>query len=96
MICPKCNKEDTSGFTGFPHECDVELRTFHIVRHADESGVSGTGKVLNGVVFPDGQTVIRWCVEGKPNSTAIYPSFEDFKYIHIDAHPDNKTEIVYH
>ncbi len=72
------------------------MKTFYIVRHADESGVSGTGKVLNGVEFPDGQTVIRWCVVGKPNSTAIYPSFADFKYIHIDAHPDNKTEIIFY
>ncbi len=72
------------------------MKTFHIIRHADESGVSGVGRVLNGVVFPDGQCVIRWCVEGKPNSTAIYPSFEAMKYIHIDAHPDNKTEIIYH
>lgn len=72
------------------------MKTFFIFRNGDESGVSGLGKVLNGVIFPDGQTVIRWCVEGKPNSTAIYPSFEDFKYIHGDAHPDNKTEIIFY
>ena len=78
---------------------DNELpRTFHIIRHKDESAISGTGKVLNGVVFPDGLCVIRWC-SSNPNanpSIGIYDSFEDFKYFHIDCHPDNKTEIVWH
>lgn len=78
---------------------DNELpRTFHIVRHKDESGISGTGRVLNGVVFPDGLCIIRWCSsnpEANP-SIGIYDSFEDFKYFHIDCHPDNETEIVWH
>ena len=72
------------------------IRTFSIVRKADESGVSGTGKVLDGVVFDNGQTVIKWTVEGKPNSIAIYPNFNAFKLIHIDSHPTNDTEIVWH
>lgn len=63
-----------------------------MTRQADESGFSGTGKVLEGTVFPDGVTVIKWCVEGKPNSIAIYQTFEDFKYIHVDSHPTNGTE----
>jgi len=33
------------------------MKTFDMVRNADESGVSGTGKVLEGVVFHDGTTV---------------------------------------
>jgi hypothetical protein len=72
-----------------------KIKTFYIIRHGDESGVSGLGRVLNGVVFPDGQTVIKWCVKDKPNSIAIYPTFEDFKLIHIDSHPTNGTEIIY-
>ena len=71
------------------------MKTFYIIRHADESGVSGVGRVLDGVVFPDGTTVIRWCVENQPSSTAIYPTYKDFKHIHVDAHPDNKTEIIF-
>lgn len=73
-------------------------RTFHIIRHKDEGGISGTGQVLNGVVFPDGLCVIRWC-SSNPNanpSIGIYDSFEDFKYFHIDCHPANETEIVWH
>lgn len=71
------------------------MKTFHIIRNADESGVSGTGKVLQGTVFDDGTTVIRWTVENSPNSTAIYDTFEDFKHLHIDSHPTNETEIVW-
>ena len=69
------------------------MKTFSVIRQNDESGVSGTGKVLEGVVFKDGTTVIRWCVDGQPNSTAIYESFEAFKAIHIDSHPTNETII---
>jgi hypothetical protein len=71
------------------------MKTFYMTREADESGVSGTGKVLEGVVFQDGQTVIRWCVDGKPNSTAIYPTFEDFEFIHVTSHPTNGTKFFW-
>jgi len=72
-----------------------EIKTFELIRRADESGVSGTGRVLEGVVFSDGTTVIRWTVPNGPNSTAIYGSFDEFKSIHIDSHPSNKSEIVW-
>ena len=35
------------------------MRTFEMTRKADESGVSGTGKVAEGVVFESGYTVLR-------------------------------------
>lgn len=66
-----------------------------MTRESDESGVSGTGKVLEGCVFKDGTTVIRWCVNGKPNSTAIYESFEAFELIHVTSHPTNGTKFVW-
>jgi hypothetical protein len=73
-------------------------KTFHMIRHSDESGISGTGRILNGVVFPDGITVIRWCSNNPEakNSTAIHDSFEAFKFLHIDCHPNNETEVVWH
>lgn len=66
-----------------------------MIRRADETGISGVGRVLDGVVFPDGQTVIRWCVADKPASTEIYDSFEAFLEIHVTSHPTNHTEIVW-
>jgi len=68
------------------------MEIFKIIREGDESGVSGLGHVLDGVIFDDGTCVVRW--RTKLPSTAIYPSFKDFKAIHIDAHPENKTIIM--
>lgn len=68
-------------------------RVFTIIRNKDKSGVSGKGRVLDGVVFEDGKTVVSWRSD-KP-SLAIYNSFEEFKNIHIDSHPKNKTEITW-
>ena len=65
------------------------MKFFKIHRKFDESKVSGTGHVIDGVVFRDGTTIIQWLTE--MSSIAIYKSFEDFKAIHIDSHPLNET-----
>jgi hypothetical protein len=70
-----------------------QLKTFTVIRRGDESGVSGIGRVLNGVVFQDGACVIRWCSE-VPSSVS-YDSFEDFERVHITSHPENKSEIIW-
>jgi hypothetical protein len=70
-------------------------RAFRMIRRFDATGVSGTGQVLEGVVFADGQTVVRWCVAGKPPSTELFASFADFELIHIASHPGNATEVVW-
>ena len=73
-----------------------EIRTFELHRTADEHGRSGTGKVLEGVVFSDGVCAIRWEVAKTPDSTSVWQSFEGFKQIHVDAHPTNGTTIHWH
>ena len=49
-------------------------------RDHDVSGVSGTGTVADGVVFPDGTTVIRW--RGGRQSTVVWPGIDDVEAIH--------------
>ena len=71
------------------------MKTFKMYREADESGVSGTGLVLEGMIFSDGTTVIRWCVKGMINSTGVYESYESFSQIHIESHPTNKTRLEF-
>lgn len=71
-------------------------RTFSMIRGGDESGVSGTGKVLEGVQFSDGTVVVRWLTQNQASSTAVYDSFESFNSIHILSHPTNKTRIIWH
>jgi len=44
-------------FTGRP------IRNFRLIRDEDVSGVSGTGEVAWGTLFPDGIAVLRWNTE---------------------------------
>jgi hypothetical protein len=55
-------------------------RRFQLARDVDVSGVSGVGIVADGVVFPDGVSVIRW--RGERRSTVVWPSVEDVEAIH--------------
>lgn len=71
------------------------MRAFQMTRQADESGVSGTGHVLSGVVFKDGTTVVHWETDNQPSSTAIYPNLKAFKDIHINSHPTNKAKLIW-
>ena len=56
------------------------IRTFHLLRLADESGVSGTGWVAEGAVFSNGWVVLAWL--GETPSLNFYPSIKDVEAIH--------------
>jgi len=60
-------------------------RRFYLQRYKDQTGVSRTGRVLEGAVFQDGRVVTQW----RPplTSMGIYNSLAEFKAIHIDCHP---------
>lgn len=66
------------------------MRRFHFERREDASGVSGCGKVAEGIVFSDGRVAIEW-LSACP-STNIYNSLEDVDRIH--GH-EGKTQIVF-
>lgn len=68
-----------------------EPRVFKMVRNHDETGVSGTGVVLDGIEYPNGMVAVCW--RSKTPSVNVYRSFVEFKHLHIDAHPSNDTEI---
>lgn len=57
-------------------------RRFFLWRHEDDSGVSGTGAVAQGVVWHDGTATLKWSVPGKPNSEASYRCMLDLMEIH--------------
>ncbi len=65
-------------------------RRFYMMRHSDVSGVSGTGKVLEGVQLPSGKIVVEW----RPPlvSVCLYNSIADFEAIH--SH-EGKANIVW-
>lgn len=56
------------------------VRRFVLRRQEDETGVSGTGDVADGCVFPDGVAVLHW--RGDLASTAVYRSVQEVEAIH--------------
>lgn len=55
-------------------------RRFQLFRIEDETGVSGTGVIVEGVEFSDGSVALRWLSDR--TSTAIYGSIDDVEAIH--------------
>jgi hypothetical protein len=77
-----------------------EPRLFTLIRKQDATGVSGTGRVLDGVVFHTGQVVICWRSDLRQDdpgysSISVYPSWEAFEHVHIDPHPINEAEVIF-
>ncbi|MFJ3923050.1 hypothetical protein [Streptomyces sp. NPDC090022] len=65
-------------------------RRFHLLRHADVSGVSGTGIVADGILWPDGTASLRW--RGERPSTVHWDRISDAKAVHGHG---GATEIVW-
>ncbi|MFF6903533.1 hypothetical protein [Streptomyces hydrogenans] len=65
-------------------------RLFHLQRHHDISGVSGCGRVADGVLWPDGTATIRW--RGDRPSTVHWDTLDDAQAIHGHA---GATTIVF-
>jgi hypothetical protein len=55
-------------------------RTFYLDRNNDVSGVSGTGIVAWGCLFPDGRAVVRWATATA--STVVYDNIQQVIAIH--------------
>lgn len=56
------------------------MRRFNLVRNEDESGVSGTGIVAQGIQFDNGRCAMAWLTS--VSSIAVYDSIEDLVKIH--------------
>lgn len=62
------------------------------VRRADETGMSGTGRVAQVAVFEDGSAVLRWLATRNSagvGSSVFYATAADL--VHIHAHGDRNT-----
>ena len=66
------------------------MKTFYLNRKEDETGVSGTGKVAEGVIFDNGKCAVSWLT--RVTSVTIYDNIEDVKKIHGHG---GMTEIVF-
>lgn len=65
-------------------------RRFYLLRHEDVTGVSGTGRVADGVLWGDGTASVRW--RGPRPSTVHWDRFEDAEAVHGHG---GSTEIVW-
>lgn len=78
-------------------------RLFTLIRNVDPSGISGTGRVLDGVIFHTGQVVTCWRtdvnIKGKEidgySTLGIYPSFDAFLHVHVKPHPPGASKVVF-
>jgi hypothetical protein len=66
------------------------IRRFALQRNEDESGISGTGIVAEGVQFITGKAVLNWTTDVR--SVAVYDSLDELMAIH--GH-DGKTILVW-
>ena len=71
------------------------ISAFTVCRQHDESGVSGEGVVIEGVVLATGQCIVHWLYPPPRGGIAVFDSMSDFVKVHIEPHPDNKTIITY-
>lgn len=65
------------------------MKLFELRRDVDESGISGTGTVAQGIVFDNGWCALCWLTEHK--SMAMYTSIDEV--IHIHGHA-GKTRVI--
>ena len=70
------------------------MRRFYLKRTSDETGVSGTGRVLNGVLLGrSGRVVVEWI--GKYASITVHESLEAFRAVHMSPHHPTANELVW-
>lgn len=62
----------------------------HLYRTEDETGISGTGFVADGMHFDDGTIVLKW--RGSTSSVGVYQSKADVEAIHGHG---GKTQVRY-
>lgn len=71
------------------------IEAFTVCRQHDETGVSGEGVIIEGVVLGTGQCIVHWLYPPPRGGIAIFDSMTDFIKVHIEPHPANKTIITY-
>lgn len=59
---------------------DPRARTFKLIREDDETGISGTGCVAEGIEFSNGMCAMCWLTA--MHSVAVYPNVRQLEAIH--------------
>jgi hypothetical protein len=64
-------------------------KLFYLQRTQDESGISGTGRIAQGIIFDNGKVALTWLSDTP--CTGVYDSIGDVRSIH--GH-EGKTEVI--
>ena len=75
-----------------PHTMSHKPGLYWWVRHIDETGMSGLGRVAQVAVFEDGSAVLRWLKNRNMagvQSTVFYDHVTDLEWVH--GHGDKQT-----
>ena len=78
-----------------PKRAPRGIRSFTVCRQHDQTGVSGEGVIIEGVVLASGHCIIHWLFPPPRGGIAIFDSLEDFLKVHVKPHPENKTIITF-
>lgn len=70
------------------------MRTFVLERDEDETGVSGTGTVAEGVLFDDGSAAMHWIV-GEYRSSVFWPAPDAEQAIDSIHGHNGRTRVVF-
>lgn len=78
----------------------MEIKTFTLHRANSLGSPSGIGRVLDGVVFHNGWTVVCWRTDTDASMTGqssigIYPTWEAFSQLHLNARPGYEPTVVF-
>ena len=65
------------------------MKVFYLQRKEDESGVSGTGRIAQGIVFDNGKVALTWLSDHP--SVTVYDNVGEVRAIH--GH-EGKTELI--
>jgi hypothetical protein len=65
------------------------MKVFYLQREEDESGVSGTGRIAQGIVFDNGKVALTWLSDHP--SVTVYDNIGEVRAIH--GH-EGKTDLV--
>jgi hypothetical protein len=67
------------------------MRRFYLNRSEDTAGVSGTGRVLEGVLTDSGRVMVEWIAPYK--TIAVYDTLEQFVALHVQL--PHQSELVW-
>lgn len=69
---------------------ETKTRRFYLYRREDVSGVSGTGIVADGIMWPDGTASLKW----RGDDTSVVFWFTLFSLVKVHGH-DGKTAVLW-